>query len=261
VDHFYRVDLAAGEWLIADYDTTTTSGIMYLTADCGSPSTCAAATAEGATGRLVYQASVAESLYLVMDRTTSGTSAIAWDLDVIISASTCTPGATRCAADGTTLEWCNAYGVFEGWACGTTCTAGACDAPSSDLCVDPIVLTDGATVMEDFGGTNAVDWGAGVVGACDFGTASQPGTDHTYRVDLTAGQTLTADFTSTSSFAVMYFASDCGDSSNCLSNTAVGTAGTLSYTASGTESIFVVMDRTLSGATTSLGYTLDIAIQ
>ena len=259
VDHFYRVDLLAGEWLIVNHTSATTSMITYLLGTCGDPNSCRAATAEGADGRLAYQATTAETLYFVVDRTTSSTSSLSWQLDVIIGTPSCTPGATQCG-DATTLQWCNEFGFLEDWDCTTTCTAGACDAPSSEICADPIVLAGGASVTDDFGGSNAVNLGTGTVGLCDFGTSSQPGTDHFYRVDLQAGQTVTADWTSTSSFAIVYITRDCHDPDACLDNTGVGASGSVSFTATTAESVFVVVDRNLSGSTTSLGYTLDITV-
>lgn len=257
VDHFYRVDLQAGEWIIADH-TTATTAITYLVETCGDMSTCRAISAAQADGRLAYQATVAESLYLVVDRTTSGPTAISWDLDVIIGTPSCTPGTTQCS-DATTLQWCNEYGFFEDWGCSSTCTSGACDDPSGEICFDAAPLVDGSSIMGDFDGLNSADLGEGTVGMCSFGLEDQPGTDRFYRLDLLAGQTATVDWTSTSSYAMLYFTGDCAEPTACISNTAAGSGGTIAYTATSAETVYLVVDRNLSGVS-SLTYTLDVTI-
>ena len=258
VDHFYSVDLTAGQYLVASYTTSTSTAIAYILSDCADEFSCLATSAEGTDGHVAYQASGNETVTFVMDRTSSGASAIAWDADFYVAAPSCATGATQCS--GNTLQWCDEWGIFEDFDCTTTCSAGACDDPTGTICADAVVMTDGSTVNGDFDGRNNTDLGGGTVGACDFGGDAQPGVDHHYRVDLTAGQTLTVDWTSTSSFAVAYLTTDCFDESVCLDSSAVGMGGQLTHTATQNESVWIVMDRTTAGAAGSLTYTIDVTI-
>lgn len=259
VDHFYNVSLQAGEWLLVDYETATSNAVAYLLGTCGDTDTCRAVTAAGSQGRLAYQAPVAEDVTFVIDRTTSTSTPIDWTFDVTIGTPTCTTGQTQCG-DATTLQWCNEYGLYESFPCATTCSAGACDSPSSDICADAIVLTDGMTVMDDFGGTNSADLGGATAGQCAFAGESQPGVDHFYRIDLLAGQTLTVDWTSNSAFAIAYLTRDCLDATACVDHNASSTSGTLSYSATVDEAVFLVVDRTISGVSTSLTYEATVQI-
>jgi len=260
IDHFYRVDLQAGEVLVADFTSASSSGIVYLLSDCFDGSSCVANSSEGTTGRIVYSASAAESVYLVADRTTSATSTLGWTLDVQVALPSCAPGTTQCAADGTTLEWCNTFGLWEDYPCDGSCSNGACTMPTGDHCVDPQELFDGSVVTSTYEGTNVSDLGAGSVGSCDFAGQDQPGTDHFYSVYLAAGQTLTASYTTTSGYGVLILMGDCANASTCLDHTAQASSGSITYTAPAAETVYLVMDRGLPGSEPSYNYTLTIAV-
>lgn len=260
IDHFYRVDLQAGEVLIADYTSASSSGVFYLMRDCLDEGSCVD-NLTGSGGRIVYSASQAESVYLVIDRTTSATSTLGWTIDVTVALPNCTPGSRQCATNATTLEYCNDYGLWESFDCDGTCSNAACDMPTSDHCVDPIPLTNGSVVTDTYEGTNVSDLGTGIVGACDFGSTGQPGTDHFYSVDLAAGETLDASYTTTSGYGVLYVMSDCSQSSTCLDNTSQSSSGSVTHTATTAETVYLVMDRGLAGSEASYDYTLTVTVQ
>jgi hypothetical protein len=139
--------------------------------------------------------------------------------------------------------------------------AGACATPTGDHCLDPKVMAHGSSDSGNYQGSNIINMGTGTVGACTFTASdSQVGTDHFYRVDLLAGQKLTANFTTTSGYGILSIMGDCSLSSSCLANTARGSSGSASYTAGVDESVIVVMDRTLSGNST-LTFTVNFSIQ
>lgn len=260
-DDFFEIDMTAGQILIVDHVSSSASAITYLLSDCGDASSCLANTNAGGTGRLVYTAPQDDTVYLVVDRAASGTSSASWDVDITLATPNCTAGQRQCAPDGTTLEWCNSLGIFEDYACNGTCTAGACDMPTGDACLDPIVVTNGSVITDTYEGTNSIDLGGGMVGACNFTDGPQPGTDHVYRVDLTAGQVLNASYTTNSSFGVLSLVSDCTDASTCIANTDEAGSGAINYTATTNETLFLVMDRGLTGSTNSYDYTLTVSVQ
>jgi len=158
------------------------------------------------------------------------------------------------------LTYCPAGTRKESYACAGGCSAGACGMPTGDVCIDAIPAIVGAN-SGTYSGTNGADLGVGAQGTCNFATGdSQIGTDHTYYVDLTPGQVLNASFTTNSGFGIMYMTKDCAVGSQCLSNTASGGGGSLSYTATANERVYIVIDRTLSGSDSFYTYVLNVSI-
>lgn len=265
VDHFYRVDLQDGEVLLANYTSTSSSAMIYLVSDCADGNTCLDNTDTGTSGTVGHIASGSETVYIVVDRAVAGNSTTDWTLDVSIGTPTCTPGTRSCDPNGTTLRWCNDFGLWDSFDCDGTCANDACDMPTGETCFDPQVVMDGSSIDRLYEGTNDADIGTGTVGACTISSSDdQPGTDHFYAVDLLAGETLTASFgagpTNGSSYGFLYVTSDCFQPSACLDNTDVSASGSVTYTATTDETVYLVMDRGLSGSTTSYDYTLDVTI-
>ncbi len=262
-DAVFRVDLAANETL--DVLVTAPSGnnpLVYLAQNCAGISddlntmNCVAVDDTSSTNSeaFVYTATAAETVYLVVDsaQATDGD----WVVD-ILGGTTCTSGELACIGNWTAS--CNVTGdrFTPATECSGGCANGGC---LGDSCIAPIPLADGEQDTQFYSGTNDSDVGTGMLGACDF-TSTQVGTDHMYTVDLLAGQTLTASFTSTSSYGFLWAATDCTMGSTCLANSTIGQNGSITYTATVDETIFLIMDRTLSGSTTLYEYTLSVDVQ
>jgi hypothetical protein len=262
-DTIYAVDMLPGEILTVDYTTGSSFGIAYLLSDCGDTDTCLANTISGQAGQLQYSAQQQETIYVVSDRTSSGTISLNYTIDIQLRQPDCTPGQpAACAADGITLEYCDGFGFSQQFTCNTGCANGACTNPSGDLCVDANIVTQSGSFTGNFSGTNAQTFSTGWSGSCYFDASYQPkGRDTFYRVDLSAGDLLTAQLASPSfSTATMYIMENCLDDATCQTNrVAQGPKNDLSYVAAQNQSVYVVVDATSTASSTSI-YDLDIVI-
>jgi hypothetical protein len=248
-------DVIAG-FLDAEFDAS-----VYLVTDCAAIGTSCVANDNGSDASFGFSVPTAGVYYLVVDSATGASGN--FELEITTGQPICNPGETFCNADGVTLEYCNTFGTgFTSYTCDTSCTGLACDNPVGGICADSVPLTSGASVTQTFEGSNSFEFPAGTSGACTIASGDIGiGTDWFYSVDMLAGQTLTADFTSTSSFAVMYLMNSCSQVNTCLAASTVGSGDTLLYTAATTETVYIVMDRTLSGSTNAYEFTLDITVQ
>lgn len=258
-DAVYAIQASPGDvitaFLDADFDAS-----MYIVTDCTMLGTCEA-TARGSDSSLGFNVTTAGLYYLVVD-SPSGASGN-FEVNIASGLPVCNPGEAFCNADGVTLEYCNSFGTgFRPYSCDGTCTNVACDNPTAELCVDAQPLTSGSSVTETFEGSNTFEIPVGTSGACTVASGDvSAGTDWFYSVDLNAGETLTANFTSSSSFAVMYLMGSCSQANTCLATSSIGSSGTVNYTATVAERVFIVMDRTLSGSTSFYDFTLDVTVQ
>lgn len=266
-DVVLRADVVAGDLLHVDVEGASGANpALFLTKDCGllrdqlNPSCVLGQNRAGTDDELVYRATQDETVYVIIDATSTALDSGTWNVDVTHGTPFCNPGETACL-DATTLEICPPAGdQFITHPCAGGCTAGACATPEGSSCGDAIELLSGNSVMQDFTGTNTTDFGVGQMGNCTLEDA-QAGTDYFYYVDLLDGQTLDASFTSTSAFGTMYLTLDCANAQACLeSGGPSGNSGAASYTATGNQRVYIVMDRALSGSTASYNYTLDVTV-
>ncbi len=189
--------------------------------------------------------------YIYADSTSSSASGT-FTITATVTTPSCTPGeVTGCS--GTDVQYCDATGTQQTYTCpnGDSCTNGACPQPSGDVCADPIVLHDGDTLTDSLSGTNSLELPAGRSGRCatDGGDATD-GTENIYRVDLNAGDLLTVDFTTQSSYTHAFIAEDCvAPAATCMQQTQTGADGTLQYYADAARSVFVIVDSTSSSDT------------
>lgn len=259
-DKVHQIDLLPGQVLLAEMDSSSSFGTMYLLGSCGDMSTCIDNTTptSGPNHSIRYDATAVETVYLVTDRTSSGTSTLDYDLDIRVTQPCVIGQPTFCAADGQTVVYCDSEGLEGYFECPTGCTDGLCSNPTGETCYDPIQVTASGQYTGDFSGSNDVDYGTGRFGGCHADEFDSPdGEEEVYAVDLTAGETLSADLQTSSSTAMLFLMKDCSDRNSCVANNPQQGATTLSYRASQDETIFVVVD---SSSTASNTYTLDIGI-
>ncbi len=265
-DVVFKVDLAAGESLDARVTGPSSENpALYLVKNCGgirdqiTDHACVDGTdVTGAVESLSYVPTGPETVYVVLDSRSTFSDDGTFAVD-IFAGPPCSVGVTSCS-DANTLTYCPTGTRKESYACAGGCVAGACGTPTGDICADAIPAIVG-TNSGNYSGTNGIDLGAGARGTCNFATGdSQVGTDHTYYVDLTPGQVLNTSFTTNSGFGIMYLTKDCASGSQCLTNTAGGGGGSLSYTSTATERVYIVIDRTLSGSDSFYTYVLNVSI-
>jgi uncharacterized protein (DUF697 family) len=263
-DRVHRVDLVAGDTLIANMDSSSSFGTMYLLGSCGDFDSCIERTApgSGAVHSITYTATTNETVFLYTDRTTTGTTTLDYDLDIRVTRPCTTGTAPFCDADGQTVVYCDGDGFENFYTCSSTCTAGFCDNPAGESCFDPIQVNMNGTFTGDFdsgSGSDDINYGTGRFGGCHVDDFDAPdGPEEVYAVSLNAGDNLTADLQTTFSTAQLFIMTDCVDASTCQTNNPEQGATTLNYLASAPETVYVIVDS--SSTSTSATYTLDFQI-
>ncbi|MEZ4458602.1 MAG: hypothetical protein R3E66_02520 [bacterium] len=259
-DVIYTASLRAGEYLFADYTSSSSYAMMYLLTDCSDTDSCVAVTPDGTSGSIIYQAPQNQVVYIVMDRSTTGTTTLTHTLNVTINAPDCTPGQPNVCSDGNTLSYCDAYGITRSYSCASQggCTAGACGQPNGNVCADPIVLTPGIPItgtLNRSGATNAITLRGPSSGACYIDDAINTlGNDTIYAVDLFPGDILRAQLTTTSTSAFIAILEDCDADACVASPVSSGATSVAAYAPTGGR-YYIVVDAT-SEFTSTTGYTL-----
>ncbi len=271
-DAYFELDLEAGDVLFASLDQANTSDdpALILTDRCYEPDgACVAAEEDSSLAEITYVAEQDETLYLIADSDADDRTGV-MGLNVEIAPNECTTGvdAPRCA-DVVALEYCNELGLWEEFDCDGGCSSGVCGDPSAQICADAVALGDGDYGENVFDGVNFIDpVETGETGSCNFGTFDgTQGPESIYAVDLAAGETMTASYGDdsissggTPSSAIMYLMTDCYDTNSCVETTGEGSTGSLTYTASQAETVYVVMDRDSSYFSDYYGARVDITI-
>ena len=269
-DAVYQVTLGANEYVQATvqagnpFDDPT----VYIVSDCTMPSTtCLDGRNTGdPLATASYLSAAGETVYIVIDSDSSSDSD-AFLLDINIGTAVCQPGTftPMCDSTGSGLLYCNDIGQQASYLCDGGCMNGACVNPTGDVCLDAIPAANGFTDSKTYEGTNELTASAGTHGACTFAD-STPGIDHFYRVDLMAGQTVTASYGppatgSASTLGLTYILTDCGDINSCVATTgSSSSSGMVTYTAPMAQTVWVVQDRTTPG-NNLLGYGITISVQ
>lgn len=267
-DTIYAVDLAEGDVLHAILTTSASTALLYLMGDCLQQDSCRVAAPHGAqadAGELYYVAAQAERVYLVVDRTLTGSLTTTYTLAIDIEPSNCAPHSVQCAADGKTLEVCDPYGLKTDYSCTSSCSGGQCSNPSGAHCLEARPLYSGDSIEDRLDGANTQGIGSGRHGACQFGTAPA-GSDRVYAIAMQAGQRLDAFLQArdviagTPSTMLMYLMSDCSQAQSCMAQTASGDRGRLEYLAPEDTTVYLVVGRT-DVAAAEEWFTLDIKLQ
>ena len=262
-DAFYKVTLQPGEVLHA---VATSYGIedpvVYAFKDCMDPAgTCVAGAGPVSNRAELYylnQTMAAETLIVAVDSTLAS-----HDEPVILLieklSPQCQPGSTQCAPNGTTLQLCNSFGLYDSFPCNGACTGAACDMPSGDACFDAFVLTgtSGQATGALNAGTNRFELPSGQTAGCFMDDFSRNvGRDTFYRVSLQAGDVFTASLSSTSTSTYMFFAQSCANlATSCLKSRVPLDSRAMTYRAEQAMDLIVIVDST--STTNTATYTLN----
>jgi cysteine-rich repeat protein len=272
-DVVYAISLAAGQGFTATVtpDPTVMQDVaLYVLTGCGDPKTMCPLGADvgnfGDPETVTYGSATARTVYLVVD---GHLPAIAgpYSLQVNFYTTVCGDGAvvspeTCDDMNAVANDGCTGCQIDPGYHCAgapSVCTAG----PTGDLCSKPIMIPAAtASYSGKFDGF-ADDYDPGDLGCT---TGSEAGPDVAYSITLPAGKTLTAKVTPdpvAMQDVAVYLVTDC---SNVLDSCLMGSDGggggmdeTVSYTATATQTIFIIVDTFKS---TAVGkYTLDVTVQ
>ena len=122
--------------LTATLTTSTTSGQLFILETCGDVDSCQKAHT-GGTGELVFQAPQTGTYYLVVDSSSTFSTAdytLDWKVQTGLA---CPPGEYYCAGPNTAAR-CNEFGTADvfTYACQNACLGGYCegDAMTSPIC-------------------------------------------------------------------------------------------------------------------------------
>lgn len=264
-DTFYEVSLRAGDVMLVNFTSNASEGMAYLVEDCRDIGTCLAQGVSSGTSStprgFEYIAEEDKTVFIVVDRRATSLSSSTYELSVELTAlNSCTPGATSCSADGSSIEYCDDRGILRSYACATGCVAGQCSPPEGDLCFDAIPVTSGETVNHELAGaTNSFEFG--VNSGCYLSERYAPiGPDRVYSIELTAGDRLDVDFETSSSTnadnILMYVLDSCTGQVDATCRTAAFGNWDLSFVADQSQTYYVVVDELRSSPSTSVSRSL-----
>ncbi len=207
-EHVYRIDLAAGD-LLHVAETSTVSTVLYLVGDCLAPqSTCLVN--DRNTEAISYHARAAETVFLVVDRTSTQPTVLDYTLEwAITQGSTCAPGQSYCV-DASTASVCldgvNSTGPY---ACANGCVDGSClEDASMDACSTAPTLSAGGGISLLY---DASDFADDISTSCAGGITT-PGPDLFFRVDLQARDIVRARSVGVGKESpALYFVTDCDE--------------------------------------------------
>lgn len=275
-DYFYAIDVVANEIvdLRINVYNEADDPMVYIFTDCTDAQTsCLAGMSDRSRSQtLTYQSPIDQRIYVGMDAVFAADDS--WfALEIEVRQSDCMPGITpqTCTVDTTAFQYCDDTGLLQTYDCGGAgmcdATTNRCTAPVGDACLDPFDATPAAVATPTLmAGTIAGNDDYSLV-AGNICTGSQtPANDQTYVVDLTAGQVLTASLVSTAGTPedlAMYLTSDCDAVPNsCLAGTDAQPAGampeTLTYTATGDETVYIIVDSFFANAAGTFDLTVEV---
>jgi hypothetical protein len=248
--------VAAGERISVVYDVDF-DGSLWLTNSCTGmgAGACLIGSDRGDPESFVYVAPSAGDYY-VMAAAYSTTANGAYTLTVTRELPNCALGDGSVCSGPSTVSYCDAQNFTRELSCPVGCTAGECDQRDGNTCFSgiPLVGASGSTPGTFSGATSFVTLPAGISGGCVVrNNQASSGPDRIYTVDLNAGDLLTVGLTTTLSTAHLYILESCRDAASCAVNNPARGAGTLTYHATTSKRVYVVVDS--SGATTTT-YTL-----
>ncbi|QDG52764.1 hypothetical protein FIV42_19055 [Persicimonas caeni] len=249
-DHFYRVNLAAGDLLQANLQTSSSSVYAFIVESCFlAEETCVTNNPSGGTATLSHYAETAQSVYIVVDSSSTSSSQYTLSVDVT-QGKVCAPGETICTGPNT-VQSCNSDGtaIVGEYTCLGGCYAGGCfpDLAASNSCATAPNIGDGIAVYADFGDlTNDVEISSS---GCTGDTGD--GNDLIYEMDLLAGELVNARVEAYGNEEPMvYIVTDCADPTNtCLSGAdeGPGDIAETRYQATTDETVYIVADSDYSG--------------
>jgi hypothetical protein len=261
-DFVVSVDLQAGEAVTANLESfdsfITSDPTLHVQSSCGAldSATCLEADHGDSTAQVVYTASVAETVYITADTasdsSTAGTETFEFNIAITDA---CDPTTYVNVCEAGTVAYCTQRGAVANFACsGGTCTSGFCDVTESDWCFDAENITAAATTPAGFART--LDWtqfsnNFRADAACDgnLDDFEIDGNDAYYRIDLLAGEVLSATLDQTSSTddpALAVVTTDnctIADSGiSCLAEDESSSVANVAYTATQDETVYLIAD-------------------
>jgi hypothetical protein len=281
-DAFVRVELAPNEILHAWVDSFGDEGpLVYAFSDCAdAENSCVAGASEsGSTDRAelyhVNNTGAPLTLFVAADSTFS-TADEPFGLFVEKLQPQCVANTSQCGADGSTLEICNEFGVYEYYTCNGACDpqTGFCANPTGDICLDTIKVNDvaaGTTMTPQTYSYTGILFSSltnsqtldNANGCTSFDGANGP--DAIFQVTLLPNQTVDVSQTSLNEDSVVYILTDCGDGgASCVDggdDTFTGGTETATYTNTTgmNQTVFVVADAYFTTATDA--FDIDITVR
>jgi hypothetical protein len=262
-DAVYAIDLQQDDLLEAKLLSGESRAGMYLLDDCQASAADACVEEAPQDTELTYLSPADGTYYLVVDAT-NGQARGEFAVNVDRRQVFCKPGATRCDGAGQSVERCSDSGShFEPiGACSLGCSDGTCTTPTpaNNTCGDALDIGQGALLIDDLSRfVNDYD-----SPACF--SDSTGGSDAVYRVDLSAGEVLSAELrhaepsSSGLQAARLYISSDCPDVEGSCDASGIGGrhAARVSYTATADETVYLVVDTAWS---TGLDFALDVDVR
>lgn len=251
-DAIYSISAQQGDYVEISL-TTDFDGALWVATDCdmtadqvliGSCLQGSDETFSSGTETVAFLAPTTGDFFVVAQAFSASASG-GFELTGTISAPQCTPGQPSTCSTATSLEYCSGVGQLATYTCSTTCTNGACDSPTGDVCADPRVLdpAGGTITNQAFGLVNDVSLPPGASGACNVGSLSETdGEEIIYRIDLLAGDLLSLNLTTTESTARVSVLEDCNLASTCLQRSRQGGGGQVDFFAQAAGTYFVIVD-------------------
>lgn len=242
-DVIYQINGTPGDVITATM-TSSFDAVIYAVSDCSDLNTCVAGQDSGNPESITFVLPATGSMFVMADSYTTSANG-AYTLDVTIQTPDClNPGQPVQCLDAMTLEYCDAQGFLQTYAC--ACSGAACAQPTGDVCADVVTVFDQTMVSSSYGDFtptyNPV--------SCPNGISDLDGPDAVYAIDLAPNSILTVDLSSTVFGRSMYVTSDCSDANSCLRGAGTGSQDQLVYHTAQGGRHYVHID-TSSNTTTS----------
>jgi hypothetical protein len=258
-DAVYRVDAQASDIIDVTWNPPDDAS-LYIVTDCASlGSSCVAGNESFSSSTSIQYVVPSDGVYYIIadvDEDSTTTLNDVFDLDIQVRAADCTFGQSQptCRPDGQTLEYCDTLNTTATLSCDGGCSNGECGTQTGDTCLDAKDATSGAKqpggVTYTFDTTQLGNFHETGSTQCGVTSAYQRGLDAFARVDLLAGETLTATVAPSSVPNIVFadpgilIVSDClQGATTCYSGDTASDANvTTTYTAISDETVYVIAD-------------------
>ena len=266
-DAFFSVTVGPGEVLAVETEhfdqTSYRETLLYIIEDC------AAASATCLAGGKQYGPGSTASISWINPDPTPRTVIVGVDnestfvqsdilVKVIVSPTDCVPSdpnATFCVNGQ--IEYCPASGLQATYACqgNGLCGVDGCDQPSGAICADSFPLNAlgemFGTIADSYAmATNDLTLPDVTTGACEVPSGDEPdGPEFFYSVDLSVGDLLDLNLSTSDSNAQIYVFENCLDVNTCVANKIPDGPGHLPYIAQQDGVHTVVVDSSSSSST------------
>ncbi len=211
-DIFYSVPLNAGDVLDARLTTQVSNATVYVLSDCSRDPSKACEWGRSDKSSVKFYAPTSGTYYVVVDSTSSSTTA-AYSLELSVQpGGICQPGGVSCDPSSGVLSHCDATGTTlrPSVTCANGCSGQSCNPPPTpnDTCAGAMALGGAARIVDSWARfTGSYD----PAGSCNITYASGP--EAVYSLDMQPGDVLSAELVSfdTINYPRLYVATDCSD--------------------------------------------------